>query len=153
MGLIKIKSAGFFLPIRKSLITLALLLFAQICAAQQIATEVLDDVQIQKSNFNAVVKVLFKQPLRYLSHSPALKGKTLIVRVNLVSSSARYGSSTLETESIKVNSDIGLNEIVFEPAESANSSILFYFDESLAYEVIQGSDQRSMSIVIYGLAN
>lgn len=121
--------------------------------AQQIATEVLDEVVIQQSSFNAVVKVLFKQPLRYLSHSPANNGKTLIVRVSLVGSVTRSGSPALESESIKVNSDTGLNEIVFEPSHSVNSTILFYFDDSVAYEVIQGSDQRSLSIVIYGLDN
>ncbi len=139
--------------IRHSLLLLTLLLPIQACLAQQIASEVLDDVVIQRSNFNAVVKVLFKQPLRYLSHSPAHKGKTLIIRVNLVSSVTRFGNSVLENESIKVDSNIGLNEIVFEASDSVNSTILLYFDDSTAYDVVPGSDQRSLSIVIYGLTN
>ncbi len=130
-----------------------LLLPTQTILAQQIATEVLDDVVIERSSFNAIIKVLFKQPLRYLSHSPAHKGKTLIIRVNLVSSVTRFGSSTLENESIKVNSDTGLNEIVFEPSDSVNSTILLYFDDNIAYDVVPGGDQRSLSIVIYGLSN
>lgn len=130
-----------------------LLLPTQTILAQQIATEVLDDVVIERSNFNAIIKVLFKQPLRYLSHSPAHKGKTLIIRVNLVSSVTRFGSSALENESIKVNSDTGLNEIVFEPSDSVNSTILLYFDDNIAYDVVPGGDQRSLSIVIYGLSN
>lgn len=130
-----------------------LLLPTQTILAQQIATEVLDDVVIERSNFNAIIKVLFKQPLRYLSHSPAHKGKTLIIRVNLVSSVTRSASSALENESIKVNSDTGLNEIVFEPSDSVNSTILLYFDDNMAYDVVPGGDQRSLSIVIYGLSN
>lgn len=130
-----------------------LLLPTQTSLAQQIATEVLDDVVIQRSSFNAVVKVLFKKPLRYLSHSPSHKGKTLIIRVNLVSSGARFANATLENESIIVNSDTGLNEIVFEPSDSTNSTILLYFDDSISYDVIPGSDQRSLSIVIYGLGH
>lgn len=138
--------------IKQSLLAVSLFLPSQIILAQPIATEVLDEVEIQRSNFNAVVKVLFKQPLRYLSHSPAHKGKTLIIRVNLVSSGTRSGDYAFESESIKVNSDIGLNEVVFEPSHTANSTILFYFDDSTAYDVIPSSEQRSLSIVIYGLA-
>jgi hypothetical protein len=139
--------------ISRSLLLLTLLLPTQASMAQQIATEVLDEVDIQRSSFNAIVKILFKQPLRYLSHSPAHQGKTLIIRVNLVSSATRFATSTLENESIKVNSDTGLNEVVFEPSDATNSTILLYFNDSIAYDVIQGSDQRSLSIVIYGLDN
>lgn len=139
--------------LRHSFLLFMLLLPTQTILAQQIATEVLDDVVIERSSFNAIIKVLFKQPLRYLSHSPAHKGKTLIIRVNLVSSVTRFGSSTLENESIKVNSDTGLNEIVFEPSDSVNSTILLYFDDNIAYDVVPGGDQRSLSIVIYGLSN
>lgn len=139
--------------LRHSFLLFMLLLPTQAILAQQIATEVLDDVVIERSNFNAIIKVLFKQPLRYLSHSPAHKGKTLIIRVNLVSSVARFGSSALENESIKVNSDTGLNEIVFEPSDSVNSTILLYFDDNISYDVVPGGDQRSLSIVIYGLSN
>lgn len=137
--------------IKHSLALLMLLLPAQVSLAQQIATEVLDDVVIQRSSFNAVVKVLFKKPLRYLSHSPAHNGKTLIIRVNLVSSGTRFVNAELENESIIVNSDTGLNEVVFEPSGTTNSTILFYFDDSVSYDVVPGSDQRSLSIVIYGL--
>lgn len=139
--------------IRQGLLLLSLFLTTHASMAQQIATEVLDDVDIQRTSFNAVVKILFKQPLRYLSHSPSHKGETLIIRVNLVSSTGRFANSTLENESIKVNSDTGLNEIVFEPSDSASSTILLYFNDSISYDVIPGSDQRSLSIVIYGLDN
>jgi len=118
--------------------------------AQQAAIEVLDDVVITQSDYNAVIKVLFKRPIAYISHTPENKGNTINIAINLPGILTRSGISTLRSEAIHVNSDTGLSEVVFENAGNASNSILFYFTKDVAYDVIQGNDQRSLSIVIYG---
>lgn len=129
----------------------SIILFACPAQAQQAATEVLDDVVIKQSNYNAVIKVLFKRPVAYLSHSPESNGNTINVRITLPGILSRNVIGLLRSESIHVNSDTGLNEVVFENISNSSSSILLYFSKNVSYDVIQGNDQRSLSIVIYGL--
>jgi len=118
--------------------------------AQQTAIEVLDDVVITKADYNAVIKVLFKRPIAYLSHSPENKGNTINIVVTLPGTLTRNGISTLRSESIRVNSDTGLTDVVFENISNTSNSILLYFTKDVSYDVIQGNDHRSLSIVIYG---
>jgi hypothetical protein len=138
-----IKSARFLLFI------LAIGFFSNSIRAQQVATEILDDVVIKQSDYNAVIKILFKRPVAYLSHNPANSGSTINVSVNLLGSLSR--NDTIDTESIRVISDTGLTEVVFEKLSGSSASILLYFSKNVSYEVIQSSDQRGLSIVIYGL--
>lgn len=128
-----------------------MILFAYPAQAQQAATEVLDDVVIKQSGYNAVIKVLFKRPIAYLSHSPESSGNTINVRITLPGIFSGSEIGILRSESIHVDSDTGLNEVVFENISNSSSSILLYFSKTVSYDVIQGSDQRSLSIVIYGL--
>jgi len=133
------------------LIICSLLLFTNTVQAQQVATEILDDVVITRTDYNAVIKVLFKRPLTYLSHSPANTGNTINVRVNLLGDFSRSRLNPIENESININSDTGLTEVIFEKIGNSSNSITFYFHKPVSYNVIQSSDQRSLSIVVYGL--
>lgn len=141
----------------KSLLTvsalalIAALITFNFVTAQQVATDVIDDVQIEQTGFNAVVKILFRQPVRYISHSPASKGKTINVQMRLITNSFSGRFARLENESVRPRVDIGLNEVVFEKNQTGAEAILLYFDEAVSFEVISGNDQRSLSIVIYGL--
>ena len=128
----------------------SIIFFSCSVQAQQAAIEVLDDVVITKTDYNAVIKVLFKRPIAYLSHSPESKGNTINIVITLPGTLTRSGISTLRSESIRVNSDTGLTDVVFENVSNTSNSILLYFTKDVSYDVIQGNDQRSLSIVIYG---
>lgn len=133
------------------IIIIPLILLTRPVFAQQVATYVLDEVTIDQTDYNAVVKVFFKQPVRYISHSPANNGKTINVQISLLRPFNPRISESLENESITPKSSIGLDEVVFEKNGINASFLLFYFDKSVSYKVIQGSDQRSLSVVIFGL--
>lgn len=133
----------------RSLFIASIVFFSCAIQAQQVATEILDDVVIKQSDYNAVIKVLFKRPIVYLSHNPANSGSTINISVNLLGSLSRNDS--IDTESIRVNSDTGLTEVIFEQTGGSTASILFYFSKNVSFEVIQSSDQRGISIVVYGL--
>ena len=53
--------------------------------AQAIAENVLDDIVISKSDYTGIVKVKFKIPVRYVSHSPKNSTKEIRIKVDLLS--------------------------------------------------------------------
>ena len=121
--------------------------------AQQVATDVLDEVAIKRTDYNAIIKVHFKQPIRYISHSPVKSGDTINVRVDTIARISSTQNQPIENESIRVSEhkDTGLDEVVYETTGRNSKYVIFYFNKNVSFEVIQGSDQRSLSIVIYGL--
>lgn len=122
-------------------------------SAQQVATHILDDVAIERASYNAVIKVQFKQPFRYLSHSPANTGDTINVKIDIIDQQLSIEDQLVDNESIPLSDDkgTGLTEVVYEKNGRNSKYIIFYFDRNVSFEVIQGSDQRSLSIAVFGL--
>lgn len=146
------------LHIRKLFFTLtviAAVLFAALSLnpsnAQQVASNILDDVLIENNDYNAVITIKFKRPVRYISHSPAQTSKTITIHIDIIGGFPVSSSGRLENESITLDSDTGLDEVVFETGNRNNNSLLLYFHKKVSYEIIKGSDQRSLSIVVYGV--
>jgi len=144
---IKFYSTKFFIY---TVLLYSTVFFSCTVHAQQVAVDVLDDVVITKADYNAVIKVLFKRPITYLSHSPESEGKTINIVINLPGTRTTNAISTIRSESIRVNSDTGLTDVVFENVSNTSNSILLYFTKNVSYDVIQGNDHRSLSIIIYG---
>lgn len=121
--------------------------------AQQVATQVLDDIVIARADYNAVIKVYFKQPIRYLSHSPVKAGDAINVRVAIIERPLSAEDQLVDNESIPLADDkgTGLTEVVYEKNGRNSNYVIFYFDNDVSFEVIQGSDHRSLSVVVYGL--
>ena len=121
--------------------------------AQQVATDILDDVVIERSDYNAVIKVIFKQPFRYISHSPKASGDSINVKVNVVRSRLSLEDRLINNESIILKDDkgTGLNEVVYEEQGLNSNFVSFYFEKNVSFELVQGSDKRSLSIIIFGL--
>lgn len=121
--------------------------------AQQIATQILDDVVIERADYNAVIKVLFKRPFRYISHSPAKTGNSVNVRIDLIEGSLINDEQIIDNESIviKDSKNTGLTEVVYDNSGRNSKYIILYFSKDVSFEVIQGSDQRNLSFIIYGL--
>jgi hypothetical protein len=121
--------------------------------AQQVATQVLDDIVISRSDYNAIIKVHFKQPFLYMSHSPVKTGDAINVRVAIIERPLSTEDQLVDNESIPLADDkgTGLTEVVYEKNGRNSNYVIFYFENDVSFEVIQGSDHRSLSVVIYGL--
>ena len=121
--------------------------------AQQVATHILDDVLIERTDYNAIIKVLFKQPFRYISHNPTSTGNTINIKLNIINPQLSQIDQPVNNESISLidNKGTGLNEVVYEKNGRNSEFVIFYFDKTNSFEVIQGSDPRSLTIVIFGL--
>lgn len=136
-----------------SVSAVVLLLLYRPLSAQQVATDILDNVVIDRMDYNAVIKVEFKQLFRYISHSPVKKGNTINVRISVPDVASAGTGQLVDSESIQVTNDkdTGLSEVVYERQGRNASYLVFYFNKDVSFEVIQGSDQRSLSVIVYGL--
>jgi len=134
-------------------ILLAMTLLFRLSNAQQVATEILDDVVIDRIDYNAVIKVEFKRLFRYISHSPTSTGRTINVRIDIPDINLPSIGPLVDNESIPIKNDknTGLREVVYERDGRNSSYLIFYFDKDVSFEVVQGSDQRSLSVIVYGL--
>lgn len=121
--------------------------------AQQIATQILDDVVIERADYNAVIKVLFKRPFRYISHSPAKTGNSINVRISILEGNLINDEQIIDSESIviKDGKSTGLTEVIYDNSGRNSKYVILYFNKDVSFEVIQGSDQRNLSFIIYGL--
>ncbi len=117
--------------------------------AQQIAVEILDEVTVTQNNFNSVVKIKFKQPVRYISHNPSNRAQTLNINIELLGTLNSFNSSP-QNESLSLDPDTGITEVSFETLSRNSNYIIVYFNKEVSFEIIQGSDHRSLSIVMYG---
>ena len=141
----------FILPI--VIAALALTVLTRLSNAQQVATDILDDVSIERADYNAVIKVTFKRPFRYISHSPTKSGNSINIKIDILDNNLTLNDQLIDNESIVVknNKGTGLTEVDYERNGRNSKYLIFYFDKNVSFEVIQGSDQRSLSVVIYGL--
>jgi len=61
----------------------ALMVVAANLQAQPVAENVLDRVIIKSSDFTGIVKILFRLPVRYISHTPSKSGDEIIMKVDV----------------------------------------------------------------------
>lgn len=122
--------------------------------AQAIAENVLDDVIISKSDYTGIVKIKFKIPVRYISHSPKKSGNELRIKVDLLGkvNSSMTNEEFGFRESIvpQYKQSFGLEEVLYETVGRDNFLTLFFKDE-VSFEIIQDSSYRSLSIILHGV--
>ena len=122
--------------------------------AQAIAENVLDDIVISKSEFTGIVKIKFKIPVRYISHSPKESGEEIRVKVDLLSKI----SSTMTNEEFgfresmvpRYKHSFGLEEVLYETVGRDNY-VTLYFDKDVSFEIIQDASYRSLSIILHNV--
>jgi len=122
--------------------------------AQAIAENVLDDIVISKSDFTGIVKVKFKIPVRYVSHSPKNSTKEIRIKVDLLSkinqSMTNDEFGFRESLVPQYKHSFGLQEVMYETVGRDNYVTLL-FDNDVSFEIIQDSSYRSLSILLHGV--
>jgi hypothetical protein len=113
--------------------------------------QVVDDVDIKetKSGYDLVVK--FFIPLRYQSHSPRQKAKTLEIQVEPENFADPELSDRLNQRinvSWDIESDVPIREVVFDGQMAEQASIIVYFTKPVEFTVRNGSDMRSLIVSI-----
>lgn len=129
---------------------LSLLLASWSYTAPPVRDRVLDEVSLVQSEEELYVEVLFSFPLRYRSHFPEDRARELRIRLQPVRVPASDLDAVPQRESVvpQYADVVSLEEVIYEGDIEGGPYLTVRFTRPVRYQVIPGSDYRSMRIVV-----
>jgi hypothetical protein len=118
--------------------------------APPVRDKVLEEVDLVQRDGELVIEVQFSFPMRYRSHFPADRGEELRIRLLPV----RVPSSDLDAvprrESVipEYAGAAAVDEVIYEGDIEGGPYLTILFTRTVSYQVIPGSDYRSMRIIV-----
>lgn len=130
--------------------TISLLVATLSHTAAPVRDKVLDEVSVVRSDGTLYVEVLFSFPLRYRSHFPEQRAQELRVRLQPVRVPASDLDAVPRRESVipQYADVVSLEEVIYEGDIEGGPYLTVRFTRPVRYQVIPGSDYRSMRIVV-----
>lgn len=122
-------------------------------SAPSVRDKMLEDVQVVKNNGDLFVEVHFSAPLRYRMHFPADKGDELRIQLRAVRVPVSDLDALFRREAVTppYGDVIALDEVIYEGDIQDGPWLTLRFTRSVSYQVIPGSDYRSVRIIVTGL--
>jgi hypothetical protein len=122
-------------------------------SAAPVRDKVLEEVQVRKKHGQSVIEVQFSFPLRYRSHFPQHSGEELHIRLSPVRIPSSDLNAAFQREGVvpRHAEDVALDEVIYEGDSEGGPYLILTFTQAVSYEVIPGSDYRSMSIMMRSL--
>ena len=143
------------LPRLVSLVVLVLIALGAgwVLSGQQARDKIIESADISVDAGHVLLKVKLTYPFRYLSHFPQETGRELRIRiapVRVPSSDvdAVYTNEGLTPQDAEV---AAVDEVLYEGDTPNGPYITVRFTRPVRYEVIPGSDYRSVDIIIQEL--
>ena len=143
------------LPVQKfvpALLFAALVLFvvSENQSAPPVRNKVLEDVSILESDGRPVIEVQFSFPLRYRSHFPQDRGTELRIRLFPVRIPASDINAAFKREGVvpRRAEDAAVDEVIYEGDSEGGPYLILNFTRPVDYQVIPGSDYRSIRIAV-----
>lgn len=123
------------------------------CAAPPVRNKVLEEVLVIEKNGQPVIEVQFSFPLRYLSHFPQKRGGELHIRLRPVRIPASDLDAAFKREGVvpEYAEAAAVGDVIYEGDAEGGPYLTVIFTRPVTYEVIPGSDYRSMRIIILPL--
>ena len=92
-------------------------------------------------------------PFRYLSHFPPESGTELRIRIHPVNvPGSDLGGIFLREGMVPQDADVAaIDEVIYEGDNTSGPWITVRFNQTVRYQVIPGSDYRSVTVVILEL--
>jgi hypothetical protein len=118
--------------------------------APPVRDKVLEEVDLVQRDGEIVIEVQFSFPMRYRSHFPADRGEELRIRLLPV----RVPSSDLDAvprrESVipEYAGAASVDEVIYEGDIEGGPYLTIRFMRPVSYEVIPGSDYRSVRVIV-----
>jgi len=129
---------------------LVLFIAAENHSAPPVRDKVLEEVEVLKNDGQSVIEVQFSFPLRYRSHFPQQSGEELRIRLFPVRIPSSDLNAAFQREGVvpRHAEHVALDEVIYEGDSEGGPYLILNFTRPVSYEVIPGSDFRSMSIVV-----
>lgn len=136
------------------LLFVAIILIAGIgYTAPPVRDKVLEEVRIVDNNGTLMVEVHFSFPLRYQSHFPQEQGEELRVQLRPVRVPSSDLSALYKREGVvpRDADAVSLDEVIYEGDMEGGPYLTLRFTRPVSYEVIPGSNYRSMIVVVLSI--
>ncbi len=134
-----------------SVVLLGLALFTSDLQAQRVRDRILGDVTVMEEEYYAVVQVGFNFPIRYTRHFPEDSGEELRIRLEPIAISRDDREALFKREATlhPPSEDVtSILEIIYEGDIIGGFYLTIRFDKPTEFLVAQGSDFRSLIIVV-----
>jgi len=128
----------------------ALLLFgSQRLWARQV---IIDDLQITEDEGCSEILISFNFPVRYVKHFPYEFGDDLRIRIQPIVAGPEEQEALFTREPLipPPNELAGLTKLVYEGDVTDGPFITLFFEDTVAFQVGQGGDFRSIVIMVTG---
>lgn len=128
------------------------LFIAGMAIAEPVRDRILGDIDITESPECSVISVGFNFPVRYLRHFPYESGSELRIKLEPIAISQVDRSALFKRESYTPEG-IGpsaVSEIIYEGDVDGGPFLTLIFRHSVRYTVEQGSDFRSVIVMVEG---
>lgn len=135
-----------------SIIAQLLIIFiVQELPAQPARNRILGDVDVSRDSQGVAINVRFTFPVRYVKHFPHEKGEELRIQLRpiAISQTDRDALSSRESVNLPPDNNADISQIVYEGDIEGGPFLTLFFNHPVAYTVSQGSDFRSIVIVIH----
>ena len=122
-------------------------------SAPPVRDKVLEEVQVLINDGQLVIEVQFSFPLRYRSHFPQQSGEELRISLSPIRIPSSDLNAAFQREGVvpRHAEDVAIDEVIYEGDSEGGPYLTLSFTREVSYEVIPGSDYRSMSIVVRSL--
>ncbi len=135
--------AGYFWLLK---ICLLLAIFASPAAA---STRVIEEIEIRPVAEGTEIRIKFNFPLRYITHTPARKGKLLQVEMrSLFASSELVELAGRKVFSWQSTVERPLRTLTYEGDNPGGPQLLLEFDHAVSYRFRGGSDPLKLTILL-----
>ena len=113
----------------------------------------LEEVLVIEKYGQPVIEVQFSFPLRYLSHFPQEGGEELRIRLRPVRIPSSDLDAAFKREGVvpEYAEAAAVSDVIYEGDVQGGPYLTVIFTQAVTYEVIPGSDYRSMKIIILSL--
>jgi len=127
-----------------------LLLAATVNAAPPVRDKILDDVQLVRNDDQLTLKVAFTLPMRYRSHFPQDGGDELRIQLHPIRIPASDLDAIARREGVVplYADSAAIDEVIYEGDIEGGPYLTVRFTRPVAYQIIPGSDYRSINIII-----
>ena len=122
-------------------------------SAPPVRDKVLEHVEVLRNDRQSVIEVQFSFPLRYRSHFPHQSGEELRISLTPVRVPTSDINAAFKREGVvpRHAEDVALDEVIYEGDSEGGPYLILHFTRPISYEVIPGSDYRSVSVVVPSL--
>ena len=121
--------------------------------AQTVRDKVLEEVSVTADRGEMLVSIRFSFPLRYLEHFPQHMGAELRIRLHpvRVPVSDLHAAHKREAVVPRYAESAAVDEVIYEGDIEGGPYLTVRFVRPVAYQVIPGSDYRSMNVTVRSL--